>query len=342
MRFFILVLLFISHSIHAEEQQLPVETAALEAVAEEYIFDATLEAQNKSTVSAQTSGRIIELPFDINDYVRKGDVIIRFRDTEQTARAKAAKANLSEAKARVNEADSEFKRISDVHKKGHVSIATLDRAKANLNAATARRDAAQASLKQAEEILEQTVIRAPYAGIVVERHVEIGELATPGTRLMTGLSLEHLRAIVDVPQSFIKDIRANPSAELILPDKQRLAIETLRIFPTADPATHTFRIRALLPEGQHGVFPGMLIKIAFKVGEKQVLTIPAEAIVQRSEVTAIYILSNTGDISFRAIRAGHSTANDRILVLAGLEPGEQVITKPDLAAIQLKQEATKQ
>ena len=342
MRLIITLSLFIALPLFAADRQLPVEISEMRTTTSEYIFDATLEAVNQSTVSAQTSGRIVELPFDINDYVKKSEVIVRFRDTEQSASVNAARANLGEAAARETEARSEFKRVSDVHKKGLISSAAMDRTEANLNAAIARKKSAQASLNRAEEALEQTVVRAPYAGIVVERHVQMGELATPGARLMTGLSLEHLRAIVDIPQSFMDKIRANSTATLILPNQQRLAVERLRIFPTADPTTHTFRIRAQLPEGQHGVYPGMLVKIAFAVGEKQELTVPANAVVQRSEITAIYIQSQSGEISFRAIRTGHKTADDRIPVLAGLKPGERVITDPESAAIQMKQKAVAQ
>jgi RND family efflux transporter MFP subunit len=307
-------------------------------VSADQIFDGTLEAVNQSTVSAQTSGRIIELPFDVNDYVDKGEVIVRFRDTEQRARVEAAQSNLEEAQARFSEAKAEFERVSDVHKKGLLSAAQLDRARANLNAARAKREAATANLKQSEEALEQTVVRAPYAGIVVERHVELGELATVGKPLMTGLSLEHLRAVVDVPQSFIEKVRSHKSAYVILPDKERLEVTQLSIFPNANPGTHTFRVRAQLPEGQHNVYPGMLVKVAFVVGEKQELTVPLNAVVKRSEVTAVYIQDESGNLSFRAIRVGRPTSDNRVPVLAGLEPGERVVTDPVNAGIRLKRE----
>ncbi|MBN1379367.1 MAG: efflux RND transporter periplasmic adaptor subunit [Gammaproteobacteria bacterium] len=337
MRFFVLSVLLVTSLSFADDAALPIETATLRTVTAEQIFDGTLEAVNRSTVSAQTGGRIIELPFDVNDYVEKGAVIVRFRDTEQRARFDAAKSNLNEAEVRYAEADKEFKRISDVQKKGLLSVAALDTARANLDAARAKRDAAQANLKQAEEALEQTVIRAPYAGIVVERHVELGELATVGKPLMTGLSLEHLRAVVDVPQTFIDKVRAQQAAAVILPDGQRVAVENLRIFPNADPATHTFRVRAQLSVGEHGVYPGMLVKVAFAVGEKQELTVPADAVVRRSEVTAVYVRDESGDLSLRAIRAGHPTADNRIAVLSGLQPGDQVVIDPINAGIQLKQ-----
>lgn len=342
MRPFLFLVAFFTTFVCAEDMALPVEEAALRTVTAEQVFDGTLEAVNQSTVSAQTNGRIIELPFDVNDYVEKGEVIVRFRDTEQSARVEAARGNLKEAEARYNEAEAEFQRVSDVHEKGLISAAALDSARANLNAARAKREAAQANLKQAEEALEQTVVRAPYAGIVVERHVELGELATVGKPLMTGLSLEHLRAIVDVPQSFIEKVRTHQSADVILPDGKRIPVNSLRIFPGADPGTHTFRVRAQLPVGQHGVYPGMLVKVAFAAGEKQQLTVPTEAVVRRSEITAVYVQDNNGNLSLRAIRVGRPTADERIPVLAGLQPGEKVATDPIEAGIRLKQNAVEQ
>jgi multidrug efflux pump subunit AcrA (membrane-fusion protein) len=83
----------------------------------------------------------------------------------------------------------------------------------------------------------------------------------------------------------------------------------------------------------------MLVKVAFAIGELQELTVPAEAVVRRSEVTAVYIQNEKGELFLRPIRIGRITADQRIPVLAGLQAGEQVITDPIAAGIQLKQRA---
>ena len=311
--------------------ELPVVEARVETVPVEHRLDGVVEAINQATVSAQTSGRITELPFDVDDYVEKGEVIVRFRDTEQRARFEGAKAALAEARARHAEAKAEFERIQGIYEQRLVSKAEMDRAQANFDAAKARLAAAEAGVKQAGEQLEQTVVRAPYSGIVVERHVQVGELATVGTPLMTGLSLEHLRVVAEVPQSLIADLRGEPSATVILPNDESLSAASLRIFPYADPATHTFRVRAELPTGQHGVYPGMLVKVAFAGERRDVLVVPADAIARRGEVSAVYVLEPDAQLHFRQVRTG-GAHGDVVEVLAGLEPGERVVTDPVVAA----------
>lgn len=321
----------------AAAADLPVAAAAREVIAAEHRLDGVVEAVNRATVSAQTSGRIIELPYDVDDYVEKGAVIVRFRDTEQRARFEGAQAALAEARARHAEAEAEFKRVQDIFEQKLVSKAEMDRAQANFDAAKARLTAAQAAGRQAEEQLEQTVVRAPYSGIVVERHVQLGELATVGMPLMTGVSLEHLRIVADVPQSLIQDLRNNKTADVILPGGETLASESLRIYPYADESTHTFRVRVNLPEGQHGVYPGMLVKIAFPGDAAPVLSIPDSALAKRGEVTAVYVRAADGRLHFRQVRIGR-VRDGRVEILAGLEEGEQVVTDTVAATLAWKQQ----
>ena len=145
---------------------------------------ALVEAVAQSTISAQTSGRIIELPFDVNDLVPQGAVVVRFTDTEQKARLAQAEAALSEAQVRFTEQDKELKRVQQIHQQGLVAKAALDLAQANFNAAKARQQQASAAASAAKEQLEQTVVRAPYSGILQQRLVELGELATVGKPLV--------------------------------------------------------------------------------------------------------------------------------------------------------------
>lgn len=142
----------------------------------------TVEAIAASTVSAQTSGRVVELPYDVNDLVPQGAVIVRFSDSEQRARLQQAQASVAEALSRQQEAEKELNRTRELRQQGLVAKAALDQAIANFDAAKARTTQAEASVAQAKELLEQTVVRAPYAGIVQQRFVELGELATPASR----------------------------------------------------------------------------------------------------------------------------------------------------------------
>lgn len=316
---------------------LPTVEARLVTVDAEQFLDGVVEAVHRSTVSAQVSARVIALPFDVDDFVEQGEVIVRFRDTEQKARVERARANLEEARAALAQARSQFERFRDLREKQLVSQSQMDQARADYESAQAREDAAQAALAEARETLDHTVVRAPYSGIVVERHVELGETATVGQPLMTGLSLEHLRAVVEVPQQQIGALREHQAARVILPDGRSLQAASLRIFPYASDQTHTFRVRVSLPEGRHGIYPGMLVKVAFVSDRRERLLVPAEAVVRRSEVTAVYVVDGDGKLHFRQVRAGTRLADGRIPVLAGLEAGETVVTDPVAAAVALKE-----
>lgn len=284
------------------------------------VVDATIEAVHQATVSAQTGGRIIEILADVDDYVEKGAVILRMRDKEQRAAFDAAKA-------RFEEAEAEFNRVSEVYAKKLVAKAALDKAQAQLKAT-------RAAMEQAKEALDHTVVRAPYSGIVVKRHVEVGETARVGQELMTGLSLEKLRARVALPQSLINDVRQKQQAWVwVGPHQlQQVMAESLTISPFADEQSHTFLVRVNLPEGEHHVYPGMHTKVAFLTGAENRLVIPAAALVQRSEVTGVYV-NDAGKTQFRYIRPGRQLPDNRIEVLSGLAVGEQVLLDPVAATM---------
>jgi RND family efflux transporter MFP subunit len=308
-------------------------------VARETAFDGAIEALNQSTVAAQTTGRVVELPYDVGDYVEKGAVIVRFTATEQRARLQALDASAAEARARLSEAQLAYDRARDVYAKKLIAKAQFDKAQADLDAARARAEATRAQLAEAREGLGYTTIVAPYGGIVVARHVQLGETVAPGKPIMTGLSLEHLRVVVEIPQQQIGPLRRHRKARVILPDGQSVAAAELRIPPAADPSTHTFRVLVTLPPGEHGVFPGTLVKVAFVSGEEERVLIPPESIVRRGEVTGVYVVGADGRIGLRYLRVGTAAADGRVPVLAGLAAGERIATDPIAAGIAYKQQS---
>lgn len=320
----VLVLAWASTSSAADPASLQQAEVTEQVVAQEQVVDAVIEAVNQSTVSSETSGRITEVRVDVDDYVVKGEIVVRFRDREQQAALNAALARAAEAR-------SSFNRVKDLVERKLVPAAEFDKAEAALKSANAE-------VEQAQERLERTVVRAPYSGIVMERHVEPGESASPGTPLVTGLSLESLRAIAEVSQFHIDAVRKLAKSRIIIPTQEDLSVEgeNMIISPYADPNSHTFRVRVNLPEGQHGVYPGMFVKAAFVTGEEKRLLVPASAVVHRSEVTAAYVVDGER-IRFRQIRVGRTLPGEQIEVLAGLERGEQVALDPIRAGVMLKE-----
>jgi RND family efflux transporter MFP subunit len=318
---------------------LDLETAGAEyvTVPAEMLLEGVVEAVNQATVSAQTSGRVTEIRYDIDDFVPKGEVIVRLADVEQQARLARAKGGLQEVQARYENAAIDLRRKQTLLQREAGSQASVDAANAEFKAAKAALAAARAQLAESAEQLDQTLIRSPYSGIVVERHIETGELVQPGSLLMTGLSLDSLRVTAQVPESLIGALRINKSASVLLPGTagERVVADKLTLSPRADAMTHTFEMRLQLPPLDAPLYPGMSVKVAVTTSEAPRLLVPVQAIVYRSEVAGVYVVDDRG-VHFRQVRPGRRYLGDRQEVLAGLAAGEQVALDPVRAVIQLK------
>lgn len=321
------LLIFVASSnVFAQSLDIKLAKAEYLAVKSERVLDALVEAVHKATMTAQTSGRVSKIYFDVNDYVKKGAVLLRMRDKDQQAKLNAAQADFTQA-------ETELTRVQELFTKKLMAKSLVDKAESNFKSSRARLD-------QANENLERTIVRAPYSGIVVKRHIEVGETARPGAPLFTGLSLETLRVAVNLPQDIINSVREHKSARVLLlnDENKSIATSTMIISPYADADSHTFLVRVNLPPGDHGLYPGMAVKVAFATGSTQKLQVPLSAVTHRSEVTALYVMDEQNKLRMRQIRAGHKLDNSMIEVLAGLQENEQVAIDPVKAASYLKEQ----
>ena len=318
---------------------LPTAEARLVDIPREYRLDGIVEAIHQSTVSAQTSGQVEEILFDVDDYVQQGDLIVRLKDSEHKAHLAQADAQLKAAEAQLAVARDEFERTEKMFAKKLVAEATMDSAVAALDSATAGADAASAAVQQANEQLEYTRKKAPYTGIVTQRHIQVGEVANPGKPLMSGISLDELRVTVDVPQSLVPAIREINKAAVQQPGDGYVPADRITIFPFADFGSNTFKVRLDLPKGVQHLFPGMFVKTAFVTGARRELVVPQEAVVYRSEVTAVYVIDTQGRPSLRHVRLGRELPDGSLVVLSGLDPGEQVALDPVAAGVMIKRGA---
>ena len=331
-------LLVLASTVSAAELPFELVTAKVEVVDTQRQFEGTVEAINKTTVSAQTSGRITFINFDVDDFVEQGAVILQFSDIEHRSRLDQAKSALDAAVAQARAARQEFNRVDQLFKNGTVARARYDQAKSALDATDAQVKSATAAVEQAQEQLGYTVVKAPYSGLVVERHVEIGEIANPGQPLMTGFSLEQLRVRSEVPEQFAQVIRQSNVAMVLPNSGDKINVTKLTVFPFADPKSNTVTIRLELPQGIKSVFPGMLVKTRFKVGEHEMLVVPEKALAIRGEVTGLYRVDGD-NVILQQVRTGRRLSNGLVEILTGIRAGDKVALDPLKAAIYLKSNA---
>ena len=297
-------------------------------------WDGVVEAVREARLSAQTAGRVLAVERDVNDRVAAGDVLVRLSEVEQRAGADTARAQLRSAEATLAEAETMQRRYHELAARQFVSKAQLDQVTTTLDAARAARDAARAALAQAAQQTDYTTVRAPYAGLVAARAVEPGESIASGQWLMTVFSPDALRVEVSVPQAQAEAVRARAQARLVFDDGRRVDAAGVTVFPSADPSTHSVKVRVDLPPMPMPVpMPGTTVRVAFPALDGEAFVrIPMSALVQRGEVSAVYVLAE-GRLSLRQVRLGNRGEGD-VEVIAGLRPGEHVAVDP-VAATQI-------
>ncbi len=278
------------------------------------------EAQANYAVARSEFGRVKGL------YQKR--ILSKSQYDQAEANMRSTLARVESAKARQQSAQAERVAAESI----------LASAKANLTSAKASLSSSKASLSKAGQQLGYTEVIAPYSGIVTERHVELGEVVSTGSAIMTGISLKEMRAVAHVPQRLILNVRKHNSARIYInDDKIGLAAKGITFFPYADALTNAFKVRLSFDSAPEGLFPGVFVKVGFEVGKEKQLVVPTAAIAYRSEVTGLYVISEKGVPSLRQVRLGKLTNNGNIRILAGLDAGEKIAIDPVHAVLYLKQ-----
>lgn len=291
--------------------------------------EAVVEAVRQSTVSSQIAGRIVDLRFDVGDRVKKGEVIARIDERAATQALAASQAQVRAAEAALANSRATYERTRELFAQRFVSQAALDKARSEFQAAESQMKAMLAGAGQAATERGFATIVAPYGGVVLARHVQLGEMATPGKPLMTGFDPSGLRVLATVASTQASAIRTGARARVEVPSAGRwIEARSVTVVPAADPRTHATQVRIELPEDVEGVVPGVFARAHFVVGAAPRLMVAREAIVRRGELVAAYVIPPAGAPQLRQVRLGAVADERGVEVLAGLKPGERVALDP--------------
>ena len=313
-------------------------------------------AQRKAAVASKATGRLIWLGVQEGSRVRQNAVIARLEDLDvkatreqAAANVQVARANLTQGEAEQKDAETALKRSQDLLVQGFVSQASHDIAVARYNKSTAQIASLQASiaaaaanLRGAQVAVEQTLIRAPFDGVVLTKAANVGDIVTPFSSaldskgaVVTMADMTTLEVEADVSESSLSKVRIGQPVEIqldALPD-MRFRGEVSRTVPTVDrsKATVMTKIRFLDPDAR--VLPEMSAKVAFlsketPAAERAPRTVVAPAaLVDRGGRKVVYVVRD-GKAVETAIQTG-ATYGEALEVKQGLTPGDKVVVKPN-------------
>ncbi|CAM2064500.1 Efflux RND transporter periplasmic adaptor subunit [Sulfidibacter corallicola] len=331
-------------------------------------------ARRKATVSAKITGKVTEVLIEEGMEVRVGQILARLEDVNLVAtlnlaeaQLQAARAALAETEVRIAQAKRDLQRSSNLLDKHVGDEATVDTDRANLEALKARIAAqrsevavAERQVALAEQNLDDTIIRAPFSGVVISKDAQPGEMISPvsagggftRTGIGTLVDMGSLEIEVDVNESYINRVSPDQPVEAVLdayPD-WTIPARVLAIVPTADRQRATVRVRIGLDRTDPRILPDMGVKVAFAEPDRDreaasqaprtVTLIPQKAVRRDGDATVVFVL-NRQRAERRSISLGDRRGSD-VVVMRGLNAGERVITDgpPDLKDGQELQETS--
>lgn len=304
-------------------------TYTVGAIAEDAWFSATgtVEAVRQGTLAAQVSGRVTEVLVKNGDEVKLGQPLVQIAADEAHDLAAAGAATAGGAEARLASARADYERAQKLRAQDFISVAAMQRAEAVWRSAVAETSAAGANAKAARTRAGWHTVRAPYSGHVMSLWVSVGDLATPGRPLVALYDPAALRVVAQVPESVQSRLQSGKNARVELTDSAPLAVISWRAIAAIDPATRSIEVLAELPPAV-GAEPGQFARLLLPLRDAATeLRVPLQAVVHRSEVTAVYVVDTQGAAHLRQVRLG-TVFGESVTVLSGLQGGEHVVLNP--------------
>ena len=328
--------------------------AASSAVGAGSVLDASgyVIARRQAVVSSKVTGKVLELLIEEGRPVKKGDVLARIDDANargQLALAQsqldAARSAVSEIKVQLIEAERQLRRTRELHERKLVSDAALDNALSTVDSLQARRESAQQNVSVAQrglavqqQFLNDTVVRAPFDGVITTKNAQVGEMISPlgaggaGTRTGIGtlVDMDSLEIEVDVNENFINRVQPDQPVTGTLnayPD-WKVPCSVIAVIPTADRSKATVKVRIAILEKDARIIPDMGVRVSFLTEEKpqaeapKGVYIPAEAVKDENGTKVVFVLK--GDVVERRAVTIAATRGTDVQVIAGLSSGEQV------------------
>jgi RND family efflux transporter MFP subunit len=338
----------------AAQPQAPpiqVQVAAVSTVDWNASYEATgtVRARTTATISSKVMGYVQQVSVQVGDHVDQGQLLITLdaRDLDAALRqAEAGRASVESAipelenataaaKANLDLAQATFKRMEELAAKKSISNQEFDEASARLKSAQANYDMARSRrtqltsrMAQAEQevrtagiMRDYAKLAAPFAGVVISKTVEPGNLATPGAPLLTIEQDGLYRLEASVDESKLASLRVGQAVEAVIEDR-KLSARVSEIVPSVDAASRTYTVKLDLP-AMAQLRTGMFGRAFFPLGAQKVVVAPLTALVSNGQLESVYVMED-GVAHTRMVTTGRR-GGDIVEILSGLNAGETVV-----------------
>jgi len=288
-----------------------------------------LTAKAEATIAAQVDGQITEIRAREGDAVVTGDVLLVIDPERRHLEVANTKAQLAEAKAELAVASRNYQRTKSLSKGNAASEMRLDEDLTRESLARSAASGAEARLGLARRALRDATVRAPFSGLIAQRHVSVGEYLTPGTALFSLVALDPIEVEFSLAEVDSSKVELGHSVEVSLapyPDETFIATVSM-ISPTIDPRTRTLRVKAELPNPDGRIRPGLFAHTDLGVSERHnAMVVPEDAVIQRADGSVVFRLTPDDRVERVVVVAG-VTRDGWVEIRSGLRDVDVVVVR---------------
>ncbi len=298
-----------------EEESVPVVVVSqvfARDVVQKETYTSTVEANVKNNIAPQTAMRIKSIRVEVGDYVSKGQVV-----------ATMDAISLDQAKLQYKNDSTEYFRLKGLYEVGGLSKSDLDAIELSY----------KVRKKNYENMLENTVLRSPISGVISARNYDVGDMYAMAQPIYTVQEISPVKLLVAVSERDYTRVKkggqVNISADAFPGESFTGSIT--RLYPTVDPATHTFLVEVKVPNKDRRLRPGMFARVTLVFGKNHSVVVPDLAVVRQQGAgdRYVYVLEEDGTVSFRRVELGVRMGNE-YEVLSGVKDGEKVVVEGQL------------
>ena len=281
--------------------------------------------KEKAVIASEVMGALAQVYADMGDHVKAGQVMARIDPREYQLRLDAAQASLEQVQARLANANANYQRMSELNRQHLIAAQQYDQTQAEMRVAQADANAAENQLGIAKKKLNDTYIRAPFAGWVQKRTVALGEHVGEGMPLYELIATDPIKLRAPIPERFVPMAKLGIHLDLTIdarPDKIFHGSVT-RIAPALDDNSRTLLVEAEVPNPEGILKPGYFAHVTMNLGHDRALFIPTSAVLRYAGIARVFVYES-GAVRSREVTTG-TTEGDQIEVITGLKPGEKVV-----------------
>ena len=286
-----------------------VATAESRDVPQDNVYASTIQAYAVNNIAPQTAGRIRKFNVEVGDYVVKGQIL-----------AEMDRLQLDQTELQVQNDDIEYERLKGLYAEGGVSQSDFETAELGYKL----RKSNLANLR------ENTILRSPITGYVSARNFDAGDLFSMSAPLFTVQQVTPVKLLVGISESEYTKIRKGDKVSLTVDaiPGQEFSGKVDRLYPTIDPATHTFKAEVVVPNTDRVLRPGMYARVTVNFGTRRSVIVPDKALVKQEGTGTrfIYVLRADNTVSYLPVTVGRHMGQE-YEVLSGLEEGARVVVK---------------